>query len=223
MIGIQRLKQELDALAIVQVMGEAIPDRGIFESHRVVHDMALKCPVVLPAGVRKILIERQPIKALLTNGLGKVEEPGFTAALVEPVDAQSKLGTAQHSPRSQRVLCEQSPQFLHTARYGRKDAVIARSLLVLGQRLEEHKDRPGIVGIAIVRILQRAQPAIGLLVLEDSCDPTLCLLSQPFVLQEKSQGNQAIQPVGAALPSLALSSNPRALSKIRPELIKVTG
>jgi hypothetical protein len=101
--------------------------------------------------------------------------------------------------------------------------VIARGLLVLGQRLEEHKDGPGIIWIAIVHILERAQPAIFLLVAEDRDDPMPYLLFQPFVLQEESQGNQAIQPVGTALPSFALSSNPRAVSNIRPELIKVTG
>src|SRR5260370_11795476 len=98
-------------------MGKAIPDRGIFDGHRVVHDMALKCPLVLPGGVRKILIECQPIKALLTNGLSKVEEPGFTGALVEPVHAQSKLGTAQHGPRSQRLLCEHTPHSLPPSLY----------------------------------------------------------------------------------------------------------
>src|SRR5215472_8510685 len=101
--------------------------------------------------------------------------------------------------------------------------VIACCLLVLRHCLEEHKEGPGIVWRAGVRILERAQPAIFLLMTEDKGYPMLRLLFQPFVFQEKSQWNQTIQPVWAALPSFSLSSNPCAVGNIRPELIKVTG
>ncbi len=62
-----------------------------------------------------------------------------------------------------------------------------------------------------------------LLMTEDRRYPILRLLFQPFVIQGKSQWNQTIQPVWAVLPSFSLSSNPRAVGNIRPELIKVTG
>ena len=41
------------------------------------------------------------------------------------------------------------------------------------------------------------------------------------VVQEKGQRDQAVQPVGSALPALAVAAEPAAVADVGPELVQV--
>ena len=53
---------------------------------------------------------------------------------------------------------------------GRDDPRIAGGLLVLRERLEQREQRPDVVGLVLLAVADRAEPAVGLLVIEDVVD-----------------------------------------------------
>ncbi len=98
---------------------------------------------------------------------------------------------------------------------------VARRFIPLRQRLEQHVHGPGIVLVAIGCIMERTQPAILLLMLQDIVHPVPHLALQRFAIQQEGQRDQSIEPVRGALPALSTAPCPGALGDIGPELVQV--
>jgi hypothetical protein len=72
-----------------------------------------------------------------------------------------------------------------------------------------------------VRLLLR--PAIGVLMRQYVINPALRFGLELFIIQQKHPWDQAVEPIGAALPALAIATDPARLFNTGPELIQVSG
>src|SRR6266550_5387512 len=222
MIGIEHFNSCCNCLPIALIMREAIPQAWLFDGHAAVHDVVFELPLLLPFLVLKVLKMRLPIIALLLDALHKVEEPVFTCALVEPVDTHDEIGAAHARPRRERMMRDQTLQSTQEALHSRDDTRIGGGLLVLRHGLEYNVDRPGIMLVAILRVMDWTRPAVFTLVAEDIVHPAMRLRLQLLIVEQKGQGHKAVQPVGAAFPSFGRTTNPTTFGNIGPEFIEVS-
>ena len=94
----------LDCLSVSLIMGELIPERRLFQGHRIIDDMALELPFRLLLFIGEIRKLSLPVEGLLLYGVCQSEQPFFMCAPIEPVDAQNEIGTAQLCPGSQGCM-----------------------------------------------------------------------------------------------------------------------
>ena len=74
----------------------------------------------------------------------------------------------------------------------------------------------------LLAVADGAEPAVGLLVIEDEVDRLLDLGLERGVVEQIGQGNEAVEPVRDALPALGLAAEPGAVLDVGPELVEVS-
>ena len=138
---------------------------------------------------------------------------------MQPVDAQDEVGPAGAGPLIQRLVVEQRVELFQEPRHGGNDALVAGRFLPLRENLEDDESRPDI---ALRRVpVDRPEPAVVALCLEDVVDPVPGPILELFVIEQDGQRQKTIEPVRAALPAVALAAVPGAVANVGPELIEV--
>src|SRR2546421_10112593 len=117
---------------------------------------------------------------------------------------------------------DQTLQSTQESLHSRDDTRIGGGLLVLRHGLEYNVDWPGIMLVAILRVMDWTRPAVFTLVAEDIVHPAMRLRLQLLIVEQKGQGHKAVQPVGAAFPSFDRTTNPTTFGNIGPEFIEVS-
>ena len=101
------------------------------------------------------------------------------------------------------------------------DALVAAQVGVHGQHLGDEDARPQVVIAALV-IGAGAEPAVLALALENAVHILLRAADEILVLQQIGQRDEAVQPVGHALPAVAIAADPLAVAYIGPDLVQIS-
>src|SRR5712691_6149383 len=117
---------------------------------------------------------------------------------------------------------DQTLQSTQEALHSRDDTRIGGGLLVLRHGLEYNVDRPGIMLVTILHVMDWTEPAVFMLVAEDRVQPAMHLRLQLLIVEQDCQGHKAVQPVGAAFPSFGRTTNPTTFGYIGPEFIQMS-
>ena len=120
----------------------------------------------------------------------------------------------------QRVAVYAAVQHGQRALHAAGDAAVRGGVVVADQRLEGERLRPEVGRLRAV-LHARAEPAVGLLMLDDVIEVTGDALLQGPVAQQPGQRNDAVEPVRHPLPALGRAADPGAVPDVGPELVEV--
>ena len=221
-VPVERLQHALRRGAVAVGAGQPPPQRPFLERHGVVHHVRVVAPPPLGggAGARPLLEVELPVEPLRAQAQREVDQPAFPAALVEPPDRDQELEPPVLAPVRQRVAVDVAVQHGERSLDATGDAIVRGGVVVSHQRLEGERLRPE-VGRPRAYLHPRAEPAVGMLMLEDVIDVAGDTLLQGLVAQQPGQGNDAIEPVRHPFPPLGRTADPGAVPDVGPELVEV--
>ena len=211
-------------------MGILPPDRRSLESLAQVHTMDTS----LGREDAAILEKAGPVRSLRMNDFSKLQKELLAGKVIEPVNHVQVVGPAPLAPVRpvvQGFFLEVFQLIPEIAEQAIRDAGIAGGAVILPQDFEGHHLGPPVVGLASLEtvnegmVLSRPQIPVGLLGRKDGFHPDPGLGDKAPVLKQISQGQEAIYPVGAPLPCIAVSTQPCVVlpHHLGIDLIQVTG
>ena len=176
----------------------------------------------------------RPVERLLMDQLAQFEQEFLPREVVEPIDHREVVAAADAPPFGPVV--EGRPGKLRQlvaeiAAHEIQDARIARRRMVLLQHFEDHHARPPVTSLVALQsrfgrtVGHGSEIAVGRLRRQRPFDPRLHLGDQPPVFENVGQRQQAVDPVGTALPHVAVASEPAVARAhdLRVERIEVSG
>ena len=219
-VGLQHVR-ELFGNVCVFLAEKVVADRLVFQHHAEVYDVGLIGPFVertLPK-VRHLRV----IRALLSEDPCKIGEPFLVIAFFEEIYCNKSLKPARFAPFEERdrTRGEQIVVVLEHSVENRGDSFVARAFVVDDENLRDKLNRPGVVG-GDVFLGAGADPSAFLLEGDDRVDVFLCARDLVLVLEQVCERDEAVEPIGHALPALGVTADPRAVANVAPDLVKVT-
>ena len=98
---------------------------------------------------------------------------------------------------------------------------MAGGLVVLDEDFIGEEDGPEIVGFGTGIGGVGGVPTVGALAGDDLGEVTIDFGLERLVIQQPGEWDDAIEPVGGALPAFGLAAKPLALAHVRPELVQM--
>jgi len=225
MIAVEGLQRLVHRVAVGRCAGAGESHRSGLDRHRVVHhmrgeDTRLPRHLLPVLEVREVL---QPVVPLRPDTVSQLEQPLFACPVVQPVQAENKIGPAVLAPLEQRPFAQRLPQVAREARQDLDHPRVAGGLVVLGEHLQHNGRRPLVIGL-VARRLNGPKPAGVILEAEECLHPLAGLGLERRVIEQVGQRDEAVGVVRATLPALFLSAEPQVVgAKVRPDLIEMSG
>ena len=165
--------------------------------------------------------------ALVFQQLCQLAEPFLRLAVVDERQRNHAFIPAELAPlgKGNASALQLLIEALHRAVQPVKCACVARvacKFAVECQHLADEEECPNIIARALL-VLAGANPAVRLLPLENGIDILVGTRNQVRIVQQVGKRNEPVQPVGHALPALAVAADPGAVAHIRPNFVEVAG
>ena len=209
--------------------GEGVVDLAVFQNggktarldgHALVYHVGFLTPYVFGLFVGPVGIETFVVHALLLQKASEIQQPFFGVHFVDGEDRDQAFKPSGVRPCENGVLLDVSLEVLEGLVDHFGNPFVTGAVVVEHQHLVDQVQCPHIVAAAFL-IGAGAEPAVFLLTGNDGVDEALCTGDLVLVVEEVSQRDEAVQPVGHSFPALAVTAHPAAVADIRPDFVEV--